>query len=65
MNGKSNDMSKWIKIDPSKKDTIPDDNVWVFHIERQEVQFMPQGEWIPLNTYSHYKLIEKPEPPKE
>ncbi len=55
---------KWIKIDPTKKDTIPDENVWVFHIEKQEVQFMPQGVWIPLNTYSYYKLIEKPEPPK-
>lgn len=60
---KTNDM-KWIKIDPTKKDTIPDENVWVFHIEKQEVQFMLQGEWIPLNTYSHYKLIEKPKPPQ-
>lgn len=54
----------WIKIDPTEIDTIPDDNVWVFHIERHEVQFMPQGDFIPLNTYSHYKLIEKPKPPK-
>lgn len=55
---------EWIKIDPNKEDTIPDENVWVFHIERQEVQFAPRGKWLPLNTYSHYKLIKKPKPPK-
>lgn len=56
-------IMEWIKIDPSEKESIPDEPVWVFTIKEKKVVFVPKGEFIPLNWCSHYALLEKPKPP--
>lgn len=56
---------EWIKIDPNKTDSIPDENVWTFWLEVNEVRFSPKDEYIPLGVVSHYMLLIKPEPPKQ
>lgn len=56
---------EWIKIDPSENDVIPNEHVWVYTIKTKKVVFCPKDECIPLNFCSHYRLLDKPEPPKD
>lgn len=56
-------MSEWIEIDPKENDAIPDEPVWVFTIDEEQVEFKDANEFIPYNSVSHYQLIEKPNPP--
>lgn len=56
---------EWIKIDPNETGTIPDENVWTYWLEVNEVRFSPKDEFIPLGAVSHYMLLTKPEPPKQ
>lgn len=62
--GKSEQL-EWIKINPNETDIIPDENVWTFWLEVNEVRFSPKDEYIPLGAVSHYMLLTKPEPPKQ
>jgi hypothetical protein len=56
---------EWIKIDPKIKDSIPNEPVWVYTIKTKKVVFVPKDEHIPFNFCSHYRLLDKPEPPKD
>jgi hypothetical protein len=55
---------EWIQIDPNKILTIPRADCWVFNMRTKKVEFSQREVWLPLNTYSHYKIVKKPEPPK-
>lgn len=56
---------EWVKIDPSENDVIPNEPVWVYTIKNKKVVFVPKDEHIPFNFCSHYRLLDKPEPPKD
>lgn len=58
-------MREWIEVDPSKENTINNEDVWGFHKDRKEIHLLPEDTWVPLNMYSHYMPVERPEPPSE
>lgn len=53
---------EWIKVNPNESNTIPDENVWVYTLEK-EVTFVPKGVYIPFNFCTHYQLLNPPAPP--
>ena len=56
-------LNEWIKIDPTKANTIPEEPVWIMTIDRKEIEYKEADEYIELNYASHYRLIDEPEPP--
>lgn len=54
---------EWVKIDPTKKMTIPDIDIWGLTIEKREVVFFPKGVFVPLNFIDHYHPVIPPSPP--
>jgi len=52
----------WIKLTESPGN-MPDCDCWV--TDGKIVFFSPEGEFIPLNNYTHYMVAEKPQPPTE
>jgi len=56
---------EWIKIDPNVRNTIPDEDVWTYRFQSEEVRFTPKGEYIPLGAVSYYMPLSKPHPPKQ
>ena len=59
----SSKLNDWVKIDPTKANTIPEKPVWVMTIDSKEIEYKEADEYIELNYASHYRLIDKPEPP--
>lgn len=59
----SSKLNDWVKIDPTKANTIPEKPVWIMTIDSKEIEYKEADEYIELNYASHYRLIDKPEPP--
>ena len=57
------DADDWVNIDPTKADQIPDINCWILTIGG-DIEFCPEGCFVPFNYASHYKTIPIPSPPK-
>ena len=55
----------WIEIDKTKRSTIPYRDCWVYNSITKKVEFLPIGTYVPLNTYTHYQVAERPELPKD
>ena len=55
-------LNRWVKIDPTKANTIPEEPVWIITLDSKEIEYKEADEFIELNYASHYRLIDKPKP---